>query len=92
MDPVLTTIVAAILAAIPVMWKQLRSEQARLARRNDECEEDRKVIHGKLEQHGQILAVFKACPATPCPAREGLDRAGSFPGSPVNEPKNRILP
>jgi hypothetical protein len=79
LEPVLTTVVSALCAAIAVMWKRLSAEHARLSRRSDDCEEDRKLIHEKLGQHERVLAVFQACGAgDQCPARQGLQRSESF--------------
>jgi hypothetical protein len=77
-DPILTTVVSALIAAISVMWKKLSADHARLSKRSDDCEQDRQIIHRSLSEVKEDLAVFKACPAEVCPARAGIQRAETF--------------
>jgi outer membrane murein-binding lipoprotein Lpp len=78
MDPILTTIVAALIAAIGTMWKKLTAEHARLSARYDECERDRNAIRQELEAVKTDVALFKSCPSEPCGARAAFHRAQSF--------------
>lgn len=78
MDPTLSTIVGALIAAVGALWKHLSFVHAKLSKRSDECEEDRNKIHETLSEVKQDLAVFKACPAPECPAQKGRQRAGTF--------------
>lgn len=83
-EPILTTIVSALIAAISIMWKKLSADHAKLSKRSDDCEQDRAKIHEALSGVQQDLAVFKACPAPECPARAGLQRAETFKLQPEN--------
>lgn len=77
MDPiaVLSTLITGLTLAIVAMWKVQRASEVRLTRRADACEEDRAAIRHTLTQHGQVIAIFRACPAKDCPAMEGIERA-----------------
>ncbi len=78
MDPSELTIAGLLAAAIGVLWRWIQAAIEDLKRRTDDCEQDREQIHERLENHGRQLAVFRACPSSPCPAREGLERAETF--------------
>ncbi|HWB05790.1 MAG TPA: hypothetical protein VG796_22405 [Verrucomicrobiales bacterium] len=82
MDPILTTIVGALIAAIATMWKKLTAEHAKLSARNDECERDRDAIRRELEDVKRDVALFKSCPSDPCGARAAFHRAHSFTSNP----------
>lgn len=78
MDPILSTVVAALIGAIAAMWKKLSSDHAKLSARNDECEQDRNAIRGEVTELKEDMAVFKTCGAEHCGAREALLRQQSF--------------
>ena len=78
MEPLLTTVVAAMLGAFPVLWKKLSSDHAKLVARNDECEQDRKAIREELSEVKRDVAIFKGCPSEPCGARQAFHRQQTF--------------
>lgn len=75
---ILSLVLTGLTGAIGILWKWMLGAVNDLKKRTVECEEDREIIHGRLEAHGQELAVFKACAADPCPARDGLRRSQTF--------------
>ncbi len=79
MDPILTTIVAALIAAIGAMWRKLSADHAKLSVRYDDCERDRDAIRRELEVVKTDIALFKSCPVEPCGARAVFQRQQSFP-------------
>lgn len=87
-DPVTLAVLSAFAAAGGAMWKKLSSDHAKLAKRSDDCEQDRAKIHEALSGVQQDLAVFKACPAPECPARAGLQRAAETFKLQSKTPKN----
>lgn len=40
-----------------------------------ECKEDRQKLSNGILEIREQMAVFKACPSDPCPARQGLERS-----------------
>lgn len=78
MDPAEASFMAALLGAVGALWRHIAKNIRDLQIRSDACEKDRVEIHTRLDQHGKELSVFKACPAEPCPARDGLKRSEAF--------------
>jgi hypothetical protein len=85
MDPVVSTVLASLMAAIGVLWKKLAADHARitaecakLSARNDECEADREVIHEQLAKLKTDVAIFKTCAVEDCGARAAFLREQAF--------------
>lgn len=78
MDPILSTVVGALIGAIVAMWKKLSADNTLLSRRTDECEKDRAGLRGEVTELKEDMAVFKTCGAEPCGARDALLRQQSF--------------
>jgi len=89
MNPTEITIATLLMTAVVTLWKWIQTNLAEfktataaslreLKARTDECETDREQINERLNRHAQQLAVFRACPSKPCPAREGLTRSEEF--------------
>lgn len=92
MDPILSTVVAALIGAIATMWKKLSADNARLASRTDECEEDRASLRGEVTELKEDMAIFKTCGSEPCGAREALLRQQAFNSMVRYEADTKHLP
>lgn len=78
MDPILSTLVGALIAAVAAMWAVIKNWVTKLSKRSDECEEDRKSIKAEVANHKVAIALFKTCSGTPCPAREAMEKLETF--------------
>jgi hypothetical protein len=85
MDPVVSTVLASLMAAIGVLWKKLAADHARitaecasLSARYDECQADREAIHEQLGRLKTDVAIFKTCAVADCGARQAFHRQQTF--------------
>ena len=91
MDPIVSTVLASLMAAIGVMWKKLAADHqritaecARLSARYDECQADREAIHEQLGKLKTDVAIFKTCAVEDCGARAAFLREQTFGKPPSN--------
>lgn len=79
MDPATNyTLVGLLIAAISALWKQLLSDRKVNAEKHAKCETDYQAAVTRLHQIEMKQAVFEACSASPCPARDALQRQQQF--------------
>lgn len=78
MDPILSTLVGALIAAVAAMWAVLKGWVNKLSKRSDECEDDRKAIKLEVANHKVAIALFKTCSGNPCPARDAMEKLETF--------------
>lgn len=79
MDPATNyTLVGILVAAISALWKQLLSDRKVNAEKHAKCESDHQAAVDRLHQIEVKQAVFESCSATPCPARDALQRQQQF--------------
>ena len=74
---------AACGTAIGVMWSSLKSENARLSARSDDCEKDRKILFHKIAELTGDSEMLERCPAPKCPLRSPTTRVILRPVAPV---------
>ncbi len=72
------TLEAALLAALSILAGIVAYFFKLLFASAAECKQDREKLSTGLAEVREQVAVFKACSADPCPARQGLERIETF--------------
>lgn len=60
---------SALSSVIAVMWAKLSADHRKLAKRSDECEQDRDKLWRKIADLTGDAEMLKRCPAEGCPMK-----------------------
>lgn len=78
MNPEGLTAVGLLTAAVVALWGVFLKKDKETMKRLDACESDRKELYGYLHKLELKQAVFHACNAKPCPAKDAITAQQEF--------------